>query len=490
MADGRSIVEAADRAHAKAAAYTGEHWTEDADVPAFDGSALHPARVWRRSKAQLIEGGVAPFKTEGIVVGASPQVLAVALTDIAMKDHERHKPQHERSTERRMVRQLDFYTKVWFEVDPYPWPLAAREMLYVERWTATEGGARVVLARLSIDLPEIPVGRGRVRAQSYVVQEMVRCAAGTTMSLCMEFNVGGNIPGRLVNAFLNGQTHTFRNLSGLFASEDGKRRAAEAEQQLRDAGQPDGGNSSGGASGGVSQPRYSSQPRYDSQQRYSQQRYSQQRYSQPATSTITSAAPPAAAAKRRPRLLQAVACLVAVCGLALAYRRRQARLLPPTGQQQQQQQQQPARLLSLAATHTQRALASVVSLLGPGWFFFVAAVGSGVWIVGDMVLVLLQTDSNPEAAKRAAGALDEAYWTTGPMKPVGSSSGGAARVETSKDGRRAQRRGVPAFWQNLQDYRLAAVAPQGNTSNSCTNSAGGVQHDQDGFQLPIPPAAV
>ena len=49
---------------------------------------------------------------EQVVVGVTPQVLAVMLTDIAMKDHERHKAPHERSTERELVRQLDSQTKV------------------------------------------------------------------------------------------------------------------------------------------------------------------------------------------------------------------------------------------------------------------------------------------------------------------------------------------------------------------------------------------
>ena len=53
-----------------------------------------------------------PFKTQGVVMGVAPQVLAVMLTDVAMKDHERHKAPHERNTEREMVRQLDPQTKV------------------------------------------------------------------------------------------------------------------------------------------------------------------------------------------------------------------------------------------------------------------------------------------------------------------------------------------------------------------------------------------
>ena len=46
------------------------------------------------------------------MIGVAPQILAVMLTDVAMKDHERHKAPHERNTEREMVRQLDPQTKV------------------------------------------------------------------------------------------------------------------------------------------------------------------------------------------------------------------------------------------------------------------------------------------------------------------------------------------------------------------------------------------
>eukprot|EP01043_Picozoa_sp_COSAG02_P008246 COSAG02_NODE_260_length_26771_cov_3110.350817_17_plen_96_part_00 len=70
-------------------------------------------RVWRRRHGSLvIDGGPAPFKTRGVVVGVAPQVLAVMLTDVAMKDHERHKAPHERNTEREMVWQPDPQTKV------------------------------------------------------------------------------------------------------------------------------------------------------------------------------------------------------------------------------------------------------------------------------------------------------------------------------------------------------------------------------------------
>ena len=68
--------------------------------------------MWRRADALVIDGGPAPFKTQGVVVGVAPQVLAVLLTDIAMKDHERHKKPHERNTERELVQEPDPQTKV------------------------------------------------------------------------------------------------------------------------------------------------------------------------------------------------------------------------------------------------------------------------------------------------------------------------------------------------------------------------------------------
>lgn len=106
------IADEAERAHASSSAMLApEHWTE-VEAPTFDGSDLHPARVWRRDTAVMIDGGPAPFKTQGVVVGVAPQVLAVMMTDIAMKDHELHKAPHERSTERELVQQLDPQTKV------------------------------------------------------------------------------------------------------------------------------------------------------------------------------------------------------------------------------------------------------------------------------------------------------------------------------------------------------------------------------------------
>ena len=227
------IAALADRAHAALGEYGQPHHWESSEAPKFPADDRYPAKVWRRASAQIIEGGLPPFRTQGVVEGVSPLVLALVLTDIEMKDHERNKPDHERSTERKLVQQLDLTTRVWWEVDKYPWPLAARETLYCERWVSDSSGDRVAIVRTSIELPsEHPVGPGRVRAKQFVAHELERSANGTLHTITMEFNVGGNIPGRLVNAFLNGQTHTFRNLSRFFDSDEGKRRGAKFEALL------------------------------------------------------------------------------------------------------------------------------------------------------------------------------------------------------------------------------------------------------------------
>ena len=60
------IAAEADRAHAIAAELVApEHWSE-AEAPTFDSSDQFPARVWRRAKALVVDGGPAPFKTQGV----------------------------------------------------------------------------------------------------------------------------------------------------------------------------------------------------------------------------------------------------------------------------------------------------------------------------------------------------------------------------------------------------------------------------------------
>ena len=300
-------------------------------------------------------------------------------------------------------------------------------MLYVERWVSTNGGDRVVIARTSVELPEKPVARGRVRARAFVVTELQRVNNGTRMTLCLEFNVGGNIPGRLVDGFLNGQSRAFRNLSRLVASEDGKRRVNEAKQQLLRLGQL--------------QPGIVSEPQQQQQQQQQQPPPPPPQQQLPHRSVVGKSSTASALPVKR-RLpgrstgsTTLVCSLVLVCGLT--YRYNAWRKLVPVPV--------PTQVARAAAT-LRRTFTWLESLLGPGWPFYLVAVGGGSVLVGDMVVT---TRSRP-----------------------------AVRVMTSRDARRIQRRTTPAFWQNLQDYRVSYGAP--------LLDPGAVQRvDENGFQLPV-----
>jgi|EP01046_Picozoa_sp_COSAG06_P035138 hypothetical protein len=131
----------------------------------------------------------------------------------------------------------------------------------------------------------------------------------------------------------------------------------------------------------------------------------------------------------------ALVCTLVVCGMMYRYKalHKLMKVLPQ---------------VSRAAVHVRRAFVCMESLLGAGWPFYIVAVGGGSLLVGDMVATTLQGN-----------------------RP-------AVRVMTSQDARRMQRRTAPAFWQNLQDYRVSYGAP-------LLDAVEAVEVDDNGFQLPV-----
>ena len=124
----------------------------------------------------------------------------------------------------RKLAQLDWHTATWFELEPIPVPfVAARENAYVARWTALPGGG-VEIIRSS--LPEVlapELGRGRVRGRAFVVMRLLPAAnGGTLMTMAMELDLGGSLPGSLVNRFLADQAKLFNKLADFAATEPGQ----------------------------------------------------------------------------------------------------------------------------------------------------------------------------------------------------------------------------------------------------------------------------
>ena len=123
--------------------------------------------------------------------------------------------------------------------------------------------------------------------------------------------------------------------------------------------------------------------------------------------------------------------LAALMGLTLQHRVRHTR----------------EKLLSQFAASFRQGYLRLELLLGAGWPFYILAVGGGLLLVGDMVFTSLL------------------------------SKGRIEKVMSNLDGRK-KRRVAPAFWQNLQDYRVSYGAPLLDATESR-------RVDGNGFQLPV-----
>ena len=215
--------EAAQRAHTLAPGFVGDDRWVEKDCP------LDDVRVWRLPQPRVIAGASPEgFKMQGVVRGVSPRALALGLTGDSIVGH------HEsEGRERRLVAQIDAKTKIWFDVDPYPKPMVARERLYVESWAEAEDG-KITIVEMPIELPEEPVGRAgwrsRVRAEYYEVKQLEATTGGTRATIASEVKTGA--PDKLVNFVLNLHTHHFGHLSKAVAEGHLER----FEEQIADSG--------------------------------------------------------------------------------------------------------------------------------------------------------------------------------------------------------------------------------------------------------------
>jgi hypothetical protein len=201
-----------------------------------DESPVKTTEVWKLPAPTLYTGsGVQPFKCRGVVAGCSPTMLAALLLDLGLKWPTRHSTPAKGKLDVRKLAQLDWQTATWFEIEPIPVPfVAARENAYVAHWTALPGGG-VEITRSS--LPEIlapELGRGRVRGRAFVVMRLLPTAnGGTLMTMAMELDLGGSLPGSLVSRFLADQAKLFNKLADFAATELGQAAIAHWEAQVR-----------------------------------------------------------------------------------------------------------------------------------------------------------------------------------------------------------------------------------------------------------------
>jgi hypothetical protein len=222
MAEPEPQVEADWAAVAKACLAKGDAFlSEDATAAGCPiwvaGEDAEGASIWRGERCVHYlgadgKGRTMPFKTEGIVEGVAPEVLLADLTRIETKWNDK-----ERKPVVRLVEEVNATTKVWYEERKFPWPIWNRESCYIETWELREGGT-IALSREAIIHPDAAFDdTQRVRLRDFSSQLMIPDGyGGTKYVLSMEFNVGGNLPGGMVDRFLKDMARVPERLTGKF----------------------------------------------------------------------------------------------------------------------------------------------------------------------------------------------------------------------------------------------------------------------------------
>jgi hypothetical protein len=74
------------------------------------------------------------------------------------------------------------------------------------------GGIQIVRQSVTCDEAQ-PLARGRVRCSVFVVIQLRPCAKGTQQTLAMELELGGYLPGKVVDHLFTQQSKTFGRLT-------------------------------------------------------------------------------------------------------------------------------------------------------------------------------------------------------------------------------------------------------------------------------------
>lgn len=172
------------------------------------------ATVWRGERCVHYlgadgKGRTMPFKAEGIVEGATPEVVLAHNIRLETKwSDKRRKPVV------RLVEEVNPCTAVWYEQRAMPWPIWNRESCYLETWTVREDGS-ILVVRESIAHPGAAFDdKQMVALREFAAQLLTPDGNGNTKYVVStEFNVGGMLPGGLIDKQLQGMAKLAQDLT-------------------------------------------------------------------------------------------------------------------------------------------------------------------------------------------------------------------------------------------------------------------------------------
>ncbi len=175
------------------------------------------ATVWRGERCvhylgQDGKGRTMPFKAEGVVEGVAPEmVLAHNLRLETKWSDKKRKPVV------RLVEEVNPCTAVWYEQRAMPWPIWNRESCYLEAWGKREDGS-ILVVRESISHPDAAFDdKQMVALREFAAQLLTPDGNGNTKYvLSTEFNVGGMLPGGLIDKQLQGMAQIAQQLTSKF----------------------------------------------------------------------------------------------------------------------------------------------------------------------------------------------------------------------------------------------------------------------------------
>jgi hypothetical protein len=188
------------------------------------------ATVWRGERCVHYlgedgKGRTMPFKAEGVVEGVSPEtVLAHNLRLETKWNDKKRKPVV------RLVEKVNPCTAVWYEQRAMPWPIWNRESCYMETWEKREDGS-ILVVRESIAHPGAAFDDTQMVAlREFAAQLLTPDGNGNTKYvLSTEFNVGGMIPGGLIDKQLQGMAQIAQQLTGKFKEDPALAEAMKTE---------------------------------------------------------------------------------------------------------------------------------------------------------------------------------------------------------------------------------------------------------------------
>jgi hypothetical protein len=182
------------------------------------------AKIWRRISGSP-GAKVVPVKTEGTVKGIDHislrKLLVSAELKAAMSEVSSATMLNLRTVETVEIRANDTCATAtaWYHTSKFPWPLQAREVCFVNCWTAVpdprtgkKRGRQFVIER-SLQHERCPTTSSFTRMTVDLVFCLEADGEDTRMTVCAEVDPGGDIPTRVVELAVSQMTDRLRNIA-------------------------------------------------------------------------------------------------------------------------------------------------------------------------------------------------------------------------------------------------------------------------------------